>query len=58
MPVFMVMKEHVTQCSSVTYGCVSNRFWTTMESVAQRNKLYQALDTKARLVAGDCLLFL
>ena len=29
--VFMVMKEHVAQCNSMTHRCVFNHFWTTME---------------------------
>lgn len=40
---FMVIKEHVTECDSVAHSCVFNSFCTTRSSTGQRKTIYQAL---------------
>ncbi len=47
----MVKKERVLQCNSVAHWSVFNHLWTTMELCAQRNKIYQALDTHSIIVS-------
>ena len=44
---FMVMKEHATQCNGVTHLCVLIGFGQQWCSLAQRKKIYQGLVVQA-----------
>lgn len=60
VPIFNVIKEHVTQCNKVSHLCVFNMLWIAMEEL--RNKLYQAfvmllgyVDNKKKVTILFCI---
>ncbi len=48
--VFIVMKEHVTQCNNVAHWCVINSFWTIMELCGSEEEDISGCDTSTILV--------
>ncbi len=41
---FMAMKDYVTQFNGMAYRCVLTVFGPQWSAMAQKNKIYQALD--------------
>lgn len=51
----MVMRNHVTQCNSVTRWYVFNSFSQQWSSTAQMKRRYQPLDTQTKRFIGFSL---